>query len=143
MKKQKLIGRAGYVIESSGDFRTVKIALRVRNGQFSDLFFRIEGQANLDNNSDCFYALRLENQPNLFDYGFDRSIGILGMISKAIQKQKAPRAKVGTDGKAYLAQCELARLLQALQALGVHVTIFSTWTEAFEFSYNLKEEENG
>lgn len=123
---KKMVGRVAVKVSEGNPIRTYTVSFRVNAGEYSWAEFKMTCQ---DNGDDCAYALTLSMR---MDQPSSEALAIASRIFKASEKEQAPRARM-LDGKAFLDQCALARLLQASEKLGLHVSRFSEWSDAHHF----------
>lgn len=137
-KSTKLLGRVAVCYEDSRDYRAYSIAVGIKTSYYGRLFFRLGAQANAGS-FDRAYSLQLASSLRLDDYEFQEVIAVLSRLQKAMRKESAPRAYNDSEGKAQLANCELAQFTQACEKAGLKVKHFESWREAYNYAERVSE----
>ncbi len=140
MSRKKLVGRIGVAVIKDARYVEFNLAVKVKNGYYSRCFLKLHAQADADC-PDRAYALQISGGVRFDDYEFTDTMKLANQLYAAMKKESAPRAILGSDGKPYLANCELSQLLQGAEKLGLHVSRFESWREAYDWAEKIAEEE--
>ncbi len=141
-KAKKYSGRLGISIrqnEYDKGTKNIHMAMRV---SFDDNYpIDMKFESFLDTTANCGYSVRLTDEISLTNYDFDTTVKFLTKLKALIEKESAPRARLYSDGKPYIDQCDFSRFVQACNKLGFETKHCDSWANACRFSNNeeLKE----
>ena len=112
---------------------TIYVRARSENHEYAYLEFSC--QAN-DDSPNYYYALKQVAALEVNGPSTNFTLELLHKIIKLYTKEQCPVAYC-IDGKPYIGQDSLRRLIRSLDKLGTSCPLKDTRADAFEFSYNL------
>ena len=123
-KKPSLVKMA-YRVRQDGKYRVLDGTISFFGDYHSsDGSVPFSAQSDSGKGSDCFYALRMTNQPEFGSYDFHSVMAFLNLLDKGYQKQTYPVARVTDDGVPYIGECALMRLIKTVRAMKGEVREF-------------------